>query len=169
METIWCLTTLIEGKSFWPYMLENNCIGIGWSKLGNLMDLDCRTDECFEARLAKAGYNLDEIKAKTRTVGEITHFLSSSQIGSVVLAQDEEIVQGIGLANDRYTFDESRPLAHQSSVVWKVISPNIVNPEFVGRTIKKLRNKVLIAQVLELLGDERWNVTHTPLQRKWPF
>ncbi len=147
-------------------MLENSCVGIGWPKLGNLKESQCQSKECFEARFVKSGYFADDQTMITMKARETSNFLGAVGMGNIILAQEGEMIQAIGLINDWYTFDNSRPLAHQCSVVWKVIAPNLVNPEAIGWTVKKLRNKELKAQVMHLLGEERWNLTNKPLQKE---
>ena len=109
-----------ESDTIWPLMRDNDCVAIGWPKLGDLSEFEHNRESKMQiTQLLREQYDLPPNVA-SRKAGEILNFASVMEEGAPVLAASGERILGLGRIAGPYRFDpkshEDAP--HQRSVEW---------------------------------------------------
>lgn len=112
-----------ESDSIWPMMRDDDCVAIGWPKVGDLSRFEHNQEsKTWISELLRQHYNLSPSVA-TRKASEILNFAFGMKEGEPVLAARGERILGLGRVAGSYRFDlkvhERAP--HQRSVEWKSI------------------------------------------------
>ena len=115
--------SLGEAKSdtIWPMMRDNDCVAIGWPKVGDLSQFKHNQESRSQiAQLLREHYELSPSVA-SRKAGEILNFAAVMTDGELVLAASGERVLGLGQIAGPYRFDSQtqEDAPHQRSVEWK--------------------------------------------------
>ena len=110
-----------ESDTIWPMMRDNDCVAIGWPKVGDLS----RFEHNQESKMRIGGllgqhYNLSTSVA-SRKAGEILNFVFGMTEGEPVLAARGERILGLGRIAGPYRFDPQthKDAPHQRGVEWK--------------------------------------------------
>ena len=116
-------TDLGEAKSntIWPMMRDNDCVAIGWPKVGDLSRFEHNQESKTRiAGLLREHYN-PSASVATRKAGEILNFAFGMTEGEPVLAASGERILGLGRIAGAYRFDQQvhEGAPHQRSVEWK--------------------------------------------------
>jgi len=118
---VWRIGTRIDpGDSIWPVMRDNNCVLIGWPKLGDLSDLihDRKSRDGLRDLLESRYQNVSNLAS--RKAGEILNFATGISEGDLVLPSDGQNVQSIGRIIGQYQFVPGlhSEAPHQRRVEW---------------------------------------------------
>ena len=110
-----------ESDKTWPMMRDNDCVAIGWPKVGDLSRLEHNQESKTQiSELLRRHHNLSPSVA-TRKASEMLNFAFGMTEGEPVLAASGERILGLGRIAGPYRFDpqvhENAP--HQRSVEWK--------------------------------------------------
>ncbi|MBA7578402.1 hypothetical protein ES708_20264 [subsurface metagenome] len=136
-------------------MYNQNYVSIGWPELGDLTDQDIGSKNDVVKILEKVGYYENDARRKTRKAGEIFNFYSDMKIGDVILAQDGQKINGIGIVTDDYLFHKNLDFPHTRSVDWKVLDPeNLKNGIGLRTTVYELNEPTLINNIDKLLSNK---------------
>ena len=85
-----------ESDTIWPMMRDNDCVAIGWPKVGDLSHFEHnRESKTRIAGLLREHYNLSASVA-SRKAGEILNFVFGMTEGEPVLAARGERILGLG-------------------------------------------------------------------------
>lgn len=105
-------------QSYWPMMMKDSYIAIGWPELGDLNALpnpkSIRSD--IEQKLM-THYNYNSNVA-SRKAGEVRRFFDHIKMGDIVVAVQGQKVLGIGQVSGEYEFIEHRAFPHCKAVEW---------------------------------------------------
>ena len=109
-----------ESDTIWPMMRDNDCVAIGWPKVGDLSQFEHNRESKKQiAEFLGEHYALSPSVA-SRKAGEMLNFAAVMTEGEPVLAASGERVLGVGRIVGPYRFDpqirEDAP--HQRSVEW---------------------------------------------------
>ena len=110
-----------ESDTIWPTMRDNDCVAIGWPKLGDLSEFQHnRESKAQIAQLLTKHYDLSSNVAG-RKAGEILNFACVMEEGAPVLAASGERILGLGRISGPYRFDPKthKDAPHQRNVEWK--------------------------------------------------
>lgn len=154
-RTYWRVGTTDREKKYWELMYNQNYVSIGWPELGDLTDQDFGSKNDVVKILEKVGYYENDARRKTRKAGEIFNFYSDMKIGDVILAQDGQKINGIGIVTDDYLFHKNLDFPHTRSVDWKVLDPeNLKNGIGLRTTVYELNEPTLINNIDKLLSNK---------------
>ena len=109
-----------ESESIWPMMRDNDCVAVGWPKVGDLSGIQHNQESKRQiSRRLMERYDLSASVA-SRKAGEILNFAAVMTDGEPVLAARGERILGLGRISGPYRFDpethEDPP--HQRNVEW---------------------------------------------------
>ena len=109
-----------ESDTIWPMMRDNDCVAIGWPKVGDLSEFQHNRESKTQiAGLLREHYDLSPSVA-SRKAGEMLNFAAVMTKGEPVLAASGGRNLGLGRIAGPYRFDpqthEDAP--HQRSVEW---------------------------------------------------
>ena len=131
-----------ESNTIWPMMRDNDCVAIGWPKVGDLSEFEHNQESKTQiAQLLREHYELSASVA-SRKAGEMLNFAAVMTDGEAVLAASGERILGLGRIAGPYRFDpqthENAP--HQRSVEWKSTEEfRLPNREGLRTTVYSLR------------------------------
>lgn len=112
-----------EGESLWEWMHDNDRMGIGWSKLGDLswVEKTGASKERLKAVLAEKYPATPQVIG--RLVQQIFNFVAWTQEGDLAMAAHGQQALGLCEVVGPYTFDPSAPVAHIRQVKWLSTEP----------------------------------------------
>jgi 5-methylcytosine-specific restriction protein B len=132
-------TTLVDGDGCWPFMLETNCVAIGWAKLGDLSDATYKRDWKQRIRTTLNNHypNTPEL---ARTAQEIFYFITKVAEGDVVLPCRRKQVLGIARVAEGYRYLRGQDMPHCRPVEWLVFGEwELPVTEGLGTTVHEIR------------------------------
>jgi 5-methylcytosine-specific restriction protein B len=128
----------VEGwKNNWTHMRDGGYLAIGWSKLGDLSDIQYKQESKDRVRaLMKTHYG-----DKGGWTQEIFHFAALMEEGDLVLAFERSQVLGIGRVAGPYTYMPSTPdIPHHRSMEWLSEEEwELPEPEAKGRAVRQIK------------------------------
>jgi 5-methylcytosine-specific restriction enzyme B len=125
---VWRIGTKLGGSDdIWPMMREENCVAIGWRKLGDLSGLADDPDGKSKIR-KQLEADGDRPNIASNNANQISNFVSRMAEDDVVLAADGEEILGIGKVTGPYEFNASgssrgphrRPVKWLDTRTWKL-------------------------------------------------
>lgn len=148
----WRIGTTIDNINYWDEMKSFGKIGIGWSKIGDLNEIEIQNKKDIEPHLNEDYNNLNNKKALlSRKSGEIFNFYKNIHNEDIILAQEGHKVLGIGVVKGDYSFDKSKNFAHQRKVDWRIKSTDLKNSQGSQTTVYKLTDINLLKSINDLL------------------
>jgi len=155
----WRIGTTNKDQKYWDVMLKERYASIGWSDFGDLSEQDIKSKSDIIRLFDELGYYIDKPSVKSRKAGEVIDFYSEIKIGDVILAQDGQKVNGIGIVKDDYLYNKGLPFPHTRIVDWVIIDPHdLYNGSGLQTTVYKLKDPTLINKIDELLSVNNLNV-----------
>ena len=105
-------------RNHWPEMRDGNYVAIGWTKLGDLSEME-RNEESKERirGLLKEHYP-NTSQAVGRAANQIFNFVAVVGERDVILAADGSKIIGLGRVAGGYRYDGSREFCHIRPVEW---------------------------------------------------
>ena len=134
----------VSSNNIWPRMRENDCVAIGWAKLGDLSRFNSDQESTTQiARLLVRHYKFSPSIAKAKA-RQLQRFVFTMAEGEIVLAARGERIVGLGRVAGPYRFDpilhDGAP--HQRAVDWKPGEEfDLPVQEGVGETVYQYRLK----------------------------
>ena len=118
---VWRIGTRIDpGDSIWPVMRDNDCVLIGWPKLGDLSELshNQKSRDDLQGSLKSQYQHVSNLAS--RKAGEILNFAFGISEGDLVLPSDGQRIQAIGkiIGPYRHAPDLHSGAPHQRRVEW---------------------------------------------------
>jgi 5-methylcytosine-specific restriction enzyme B len=118
-HSYWRVGTTIDGESDWPRMREANFVGIGWTELGDLSEVEPSRESKDKLRARFAEKWPGNAGVITRHTQEIFDFSARARERDVVVAMDGATVRGVGVINGPYFYKVADgPFAHRKPVRW---------------------------------------------------
>lgn len=111
-----------DGQSYWPMMLENSCVAIGWAKLGDLSWVKSRAESGKALKKSLEEHYPTDAATIGRWASQICQFVVDLSEGDIVLAANGMTILGIGQVTSGYQFSPESEFAHQRSVEWLDVS-----------------------------------------------
>ncbi|WP_419657522.1 ATPase associated with various cellular activities AAA_5 [Desulfosarcina variabilis str. Montpellier] len=112
-------TKLGGGESRWQLMQQEQCVAIGFAKIGDLTGLEYKKEE--KEKIRSEFLKKDPLKPP-QTVGrktqEIFNFAAVIKEGDIVLPSDGETVLGIGRVDGEYFYVKNSDTPHRIPVKW---------------------------------------------------
>ncbi len=147
----WRIGTTNDEKKYWEEMLSNKIASMGWSELGDLSEKNIENRNDIAKLMEGIGY-YDKIGQRNRKAGEVYNFYLEMNKGDVIVAQDGQKVNGLGIVTDNYLFQPEFDFPHTRAVDWKVIDPeNLTNQQGLWTTVFEIDDPVVINQIDQLL------------------
>jgi Cdc6-like AAA superfamily ATPase len=154
----WRIGTQDGNNSYWPTMLDNGIISIGWSSLGDLEAANVQTKTDVQNLMRqKKEYSDDKKNVLSRKAGEVFSFFKDVNEGDVILAQNGAKILGIGYINGTYFYDEKAHFAHCKPVDWIVFEPGLLNKSGKLTSVHKISDKIILVEVDKLLKNSKTN------------
>jgi len=151
----WRVGTTDGNKKYWDLMYQQHHTSIGWPFLGDLNEVVIENKQDLIILLQEKGYYMDNKIMASRKAGEVLNFYSDINVGDVILAQDGQSVNGIGIVADDYKFEDGLDFPHTKSMDWKIINPkDFKNGTGLRTTVYELTDPVLINKIDGLLKQE---------------
>ncbi len=157
----WRIGTTDEPKKYWDLMVTQKHVSIGWSDLGDLDEKDIESKGNVVKVMEEIGY-YDNAQQRSRKAGEVFNFYSDISIGDIIVAQDGQKINGIGVVTDDYLYQQKFDFAHTRSVDWKIINPkDLINGKGLRTTVFELYDPSFINKIDELLLEESNTIMKT--------
>ena len=155
----WRIGTKENDIHYWDLMLDQKYISVGWPNLEDLREENVENRQDIIKLFEKVEYYIDKpAHVKSRKAGELLNFYKEIKIDDVVLAQDGNKVNGIGIVKDEYQYLEGLPFPHTREVDWKIIEPKgFTNGQGPQTTVYELTDPILIDRIDTLLSQARIN------------
>lgn len=133
-----------EGGFLWVEHSSNNCIAVGWNKIGDLDKF--RDDESIKKRFKKIR---DYSESSPR---QLLKFYNEVKSGDKVVASGAKGIYGIGTIDGEYKFDETLHYKHSRPVAWEMKFweplnldelqfPKTIREKLEKRTVRELEEK----------------------------
>lgn len=150
-KTYWRIGTTDGDQSYWDSMQQQGMVCIGWPELGDLSGKEVQSKKDIADLMSQAGYYQDKKGTLTRKAGEVYQFFNEISVGDVILAQDGELILGIGIVKDEYGYEESSGFPHQLPVEWKVFAPGFKNKDGLLTSVWKIGHADTLKMVEQAL------------------
>ncbi|MEK0337025.1 MAG: hypothetical protein QQN41_06270, partial [Nitrosopumilus sp.] len=148
----WRVGTTDGPKKYWNLMLAQKHVSIGWSELGDLTERNIENKKSVIKLMEEGGLYMNDSRQRSRKAGEVYNFYSDISKGDVILAQDGQKINGIGVVTDEYIFQKDLDFPHAREVDWIVIdSENLINQKGLQTTVFELTDPALINKVDALI------------------
>jgi hypothetical protein len=150
-----------EEGYLWVEQRDNNCIAIGWNKVGNLNKYK------NDAAIRKRFYEI--YREEGTTPRQLLKFYRKVRKGDKVVASSGEDIYGIGTINGNYKFNEKLEYKHSKPVVWEF---TFWEPLDVGELplSKKLKKRLGLNRTVLPLTKKEWDTIYKIVsQTKNPF
>jgi hypothetical protein len=159
----WRIGTTNDDKDYWNEMLSNQFASMGWSELGDLSEKHIENKNDVEKLMEDLRF-YEQKSQRSRKAGEVFNFYSEMDKGDVMVAQNGQKINGIGIITDNYLFQEGFDFPHTRAVDWKVIDPEeLINQQGLRTTIFEITNPELINKIDQLLSDNHGNQMRTQI------
>ena len=141
-----------DGEDFWPEMLKNKRISIGWPQIGNLKAVSDVDKNSLMLLLEKVGWTFNGHKSTvSRKAGEIFNFYKNIKIGDIVLPSKGHKIIAIGKVKDDYNFVKKSGFPHIHVVDWLKTNLSIDQYEGPITTVYEIKNRVTITKINKLI------------------
>lgn len=107
-----------SGVSFWQTMRDQNCIAVGWPKLGDISWVDRKKESLGKLKKVLAEAYPNDPQTIRRESSQLAHFVVGISEGDIVLAADGMTILGIGKVVGGYEFNSEVEFPHQRQVEW---------------------------------------------------
>lgn len=153
----WRVETDAAGEDTWDLMQEESCLALGWSKVGDLADVEYThtSKDALRNRVAEAYPGKDQNLG--RMVNQLFKVATVCAEGDLVVAVHGRDVLGVGRLSGGYSFTQTGDVAaHRRSVDWISRRPwTLPIREGAKQALTKLVNSGNIIEVeRQLLLDE---------------
>ena len=163
-RTYWRIGTTPGGgkKDRWDLMREQNCVAIGWDKLGDLSDVEyTQSSKDHVKELMKKHYPGDPRRVG-RDGSQVFYFVARMAEDDIAVAMKGQNVRGIGRVTGDYAFESGGDVPHRRPVEWLSLDEwTFPEPEGLRSTVRKLDKhpKNLVDVERHILGPKRRKTT----------
>ena len=110
-----------SGSSFWPVMLEQSCIAIGWPKVGELSWVDGKKESIEKLKEKLSQVYPNDPKTTGKDASQLSQFVAGIKEGDIVLAASGATILGVGKVVGGYEFATEFEFHHQRKVEWLTV------------------------------------------------
>ena len=151
-----------QPRNRWALMQDNDCVAIGWYKLGNLSEITYSRESKEKIRALMQSHYPSTPQEMGRETQQVFYFVAGINEGDLVLASDGSAVLGIGKINGSYFFDSSSDFPHRRPVQWLNLDEwKVPKPEGLRTTLHLIRKNVE-----NLIETERRILHATPIDKE---
>ncbi|MDI3287336.1 AAA family ATPase [Polyangium sp. 15x6] len=107
-----------ERRDEWPAMRHGNFVAIGWPRLKDLSAIEHNQAGKERVKALMAKHYSNDPRALGRSANQIFKFVTTMNVGDLVLAADGETVLGIGRIKGDYQYTPGVEFCHRRPVEW---------------------------------------------------
>ena len=107
-----------SGSSFWQIMWNQNCISVGWPKVGDISWFDGKKESVGKLKQLLSDNYPNPPTTTGRDSSQLAQFVVGINEGDIVLAADGMTILGIGRVVGGYEFNSDSDFPHQRQVDW---------------------------------------------------
>lgn len=151
----WRIGTKLGGvKSRWDLMKNNNCVAVGWSKIGDLSHIKYKRGDKEKIRDVMAEKYPKNPQTIGRQTQQLFNFVVSIDEGDLVIPSDGEKILGIGRIEGEYFYEPESDAPHRRPVKWLSFEEwKIPEREGLRTTVKEIKKDVNVVGIEKKLFD----------------
>ena len=140
-RTYWRIGTTPGGgkKDRWNLMRDQNCVAIGWDKLGDLSDVDYTQSSKDRVKELMGEHYPGDPRTVGRDGSQVFYFVARIAEDDIVVAMKGQTVRGIGRVTGDYVYEDGGDVPHRRPVEWLALDQwKFPQQEGLRSTVRKL-------------------------------